>query len=235
MNNKMKTFIIILSFVFVNLIGICGLRAQHVNGLADLDRMYSLIPDTLTSEAYLKQLEQVEMQFRQVMDTIQDERNQKIASLMRYKGLLWGLGRYVLAHDDASVGRYEEDAISGVVYFNIALKSVFDKEDTVLVSNSLNKKTNELNRRGNSLYHLLPGRRVPRGTGQQHAAFHIPVGHDGCRTEDEPFPPFKQMQPLGRIFRRGIHGTAGEQMLHLGGTVPAHHVPFSAACRGHSS
>lgn len=157
MNNKMKTFIIILSFVFVNLIGICGLRAQHVNGLADLDRMYSLIPDTLTSEAYLKQLEQVEMQFRQVMDTIQNERNQNIASLMRYKGLLWGLGRYVLAHDDASVREVMKQKMVGLDLDVSELELLPDNEIINLINGYINfyyPEMGELERATYVLYNI---------------------------------------------------------------------------------
>ena len=75
---------------------------------------YQFIPDTLSPKDYLQQLDKIEQQATQLISDLEDEQERKVAQLKRYNGLLWGLGNYILKHDDESLRNVMAQKMNGL-------------------------------------------------------------------------------------------------------------------------
>ena len=99
---------------------------------------YQFIPDTLSPKDYLQQLDKIEQQATQLISDLEDEQERKVAQLKRYNGLLWGLGNYILKHDDESLRNVMAQKMNGLDMDSPDLDLLSGTEITNLVNGYLN-------------------------------------------------------------------------------------------------
>lgn len=132
----MRTIYLMLCAVLM-LGNVCPTQAQEKEWQKVLG-VYQFIPDTLSSKEYLQQLDKVEQEATQVIDGLKDEQERKVARLKRYNGLLWGLGNYILKHDEEALRNVMTQKMNGLDMDSPDLDLLSGTEITNLVNGYLN-------------------------------------------------------------------------------------------------
>ncbi len=132
----MKIFVSVL--LFLHFIGLGVSQAQGLKMLSDIEREYSKIPDTLSVELYQERLERLEKEYQQLVDTVTDPYRKKIASLMRYSGLLWGPCYHMLTRDLVSMKDVISEKVRGCDLDSPDLNLLSDIEIINLITGYLN-------------------------------------------------------------------------------------------------
>ena len=133
----MRVIYLILSVVMM--FGI--MRPAHAQDKEEWQKVfwaYQFIPDTLSPKDYLQQLDKIEQQATQLISDLEDEQERKVAQLKRYNGLLWGLGNYILKHDDESLRNVMAQKMNGLDMDSPDLDLLSGTEITNLVNGYLN-------------------------------------------------------------------------------------------------
>ena len=87
-------------------------NAQEKMTAEQISRVYTFIPDTLSVQQYQKQFEEVEKQVAEAMNEMHPD-DRRVATLMRYNGLLWGLAKYVQKTNDPGMKSLFNDKMQG--------------------------------------------------------------------------------------------------------------------------
>ena len=133
----MKKILLVIGFVFFGLGGIQVIHAQDKMRLDNLDRAYMFIPDSLSAEDYLKRFEAAEKQTNDFISGLAGD-EKKWATLIRYKGILWGLGGYIHENKATALKEMLEQKLDGLDLDSQDVELLPDNEIMNLINGYLN-------------------------------------------------------------------------------------------------
>lgn len=135
----MKMINIILVYVVICSVWITPCSAQQSNekDKALLDRVvrtYNVIPRDLKTDEVLRKINEADEQVKLMMDSLTTKEVKEKAQLLRFNGLLWSLGGYVLQTGDQALKSELAEQINGLDLDSPALDLLNDVETVNLLN-----------------------------------------------------------------------------------------------------